>query len=200
MDNRLVQADAIVFDVGNVLLSFEPEKVIALLPEQHRAPMMEALFGPRHLWSGFDLGRDGNEAVAQHIGEASGIPEGKELALYLLHNFHRTMQRLPLYGMLHELHAMGKRLYALTNYPEPSFTYTCDAHPELIQHLEGVVVSSREKLAKPDPAIFRILIHRFRMDPARTLYIDDTAANTASAAALGFSVWHYVGADRIGQQ
>ena len=199
MDNRLVTADAIVFDVGNVLLSFDPISVIALLPQQHRAPMMEALFGPLHLWSGFDLGKDSNEAVAQRIAQAAGLPEGRDLALYLLENFPRVMERLPLYGMLRELRTMGKRLYALTNYPEPSFTYTCEVHPELTRQMDGMVVSSREKLTKPDPAIFRLLIGRFHLDPARTLFIDDTAVNTASAAALGFSVWHYAGEDRIPQ-
>ena len=75
MDARLMEAETIVFDVGNVLLSFEPEKVLALLPEQGRDEMLHALFGPAMLWSGFDLGRDGNDAVAERIAQAAGFPE-----------------------------------------------------------------------------------------------------------------------------
>ncbi len=193
----MMETEAIVFDVGNVLLSFEPEKVLELLPAQGRDRMLNAMFGPSMLWSGFDLGLDGNEAVAERIAQAAGFPEAKDYALDLLVRFPETMAPLPLYGMLESFHAMGKRLYGLTNYPEPSFTLTCARFPLLADALDGVIVSAREKVVKPSPEIFRLLQSRFRLEPAKTLFIDDSLANVEAAARLGFQIWHYAGNSRL---
>ena len=95
------------------------------------------------------------------------------------------------------MHRTGKRLFALTNYPEPSFTNACRAFPYLTECLEGAVVSSREKLVKPEPDIFHFLTRKYGLIPSRTLFIDDTAANTDAAAREGFRVWHYAGKDRL---
>ena len=64
MDERLLKADTIVFDIGNVLLRFDPGKVALLLPASIRQPLMQVLFGPQHLWGGFDLGAESNEEIA----------------------------------------------------------------------------------------------------------------------------------------
>ena len=197
MDVRLKTADAVVFDVGNVLLSFDREQVISLLPAEKRAVMTRVLFGPELMWSRFDLGLGGNEAIAGDIARAAGFPEAADLALMLLRRFPEVMEPLPLYGMLEELRAAGKRLFALTNYPEPSFTLTCFRFPKLTELMEGAVVSAREKVGKPDPAVFRMLSDRYGLRPADTLFIDDVADNTIAAARLGFRVWHYAGDDRI---
>ena len=196
MDERLRNAEAIVFDVGNVLLTFDAEKVSALLPEAHRDALMRAMFLDGHLWGKFDLGVQSNEEVAREIAQCAGIADAWEWPLYLLAHFPATMAPLPLYGLIDELHGMGKRLYALTNYPEPSFSLTCSRFPRLMA-LDGAVVSARERLAKPDPAIFRLLTARYGLSPERTLFIDDAAANVASAAHLGFQTWHYAGSDRL---
>ena len=197
MDARLLQADAIVFDVGNVLLSFDPEAVCRLLPESLRDTLPEWLFGAPFLWAPFDQGLESNEALAQKVEDLSGLKGAKDAVLHLLHHFPETMHPLPLYGCLKELRAMGKQLYALTNYCEPSFTITCERFPLLKDQLLGAVVSHREKLVKPDAAIFRLLRDRYQLIPEKTLFIDDVRANVDAAAGEGFRIWHYAGADRL---
>lgn len=197
MDQRLVKAETVVFDVGNVLLSFEKEKVCALLPDRYRQPLAELLFGPRLMWAPFDAGRESNEALAQRVEDASGLPGAREEVLRLFRLFPETMHPLPLAELLPGLRAMGKRLYALTNYCEPSFSITCRRFPFLEKELDGAVVSAREKLVKPDPAFFRVLMDRYGVDPGKSLFIDDVQANVDAAAALGFAVWHYAGEDRL---
>ena len=153
MDERLLRAGTIVFDVGKVLLSFEPERVASLLPAEHRAALKEAMFGEIHRWSEFDLGRS-----------------------------------------IAELKRLGKRLYALTNYAEPSFTLTRERFPAL-KELDGEAVSSREKLCKPDRELYRRLIERYGIDPAESLFIDDREENVRAGAEVGFRVWHYTDGD-----
>ena len=194
LDGRLLGAEAIVFDVGKVLLTFEPEEVAALLPERHRDALKEALFGPVHRWSEFDLGRKPNEQIAAEAAAAAGVPGGERMVLEALYRFPETMRPLPLYRCIAPLKKLGKRLYALTNYAEPSFTLTKEAFPAL-KELDGEVVSSREKTCKPDGEIYRILLARFSLDPARCLYVDDREDNIRAGAGFGFRTWHYAGED-----
>lgn len=194
MDERLLNAETIVFDVGNVLLTFEPEKVATLLPEEHREALAKAVFGPAWRWGAFDLGVETNEEIAQSMADEAQVPGGKEMILRAFRDFYTTMRPLPLYNLIPELKAMGKKLYALTNYGEPAFSDTCRAYPNLLL-LDGHVVSAREKMVKPDPAFFSLLIRRFQLEPGKTLFIDDAAGNVESAGNMGFRVWHYAGDD-----
>lgn len=192
MDERLTQASCIVFDVGNVLLTFEPDRVMELIPEEHRDAMRQAMFGPDWRWAAFDLGAETNEEIARSIADAAGVPGGKEMALHAVYHFPETMRPLPLYHLIPELKRMGKKLYALTNYCEPSFTYTKERF-ENLKLLDGAVVSNREKVTKPDPRIFALLTERYGVNPRETLFIDDSLPNVQAAEALGFTAWHYAG-------
>ena len=195
MDKRLLEAGTVIFDVGKVLLTFEPERVASLLPGEHRQALKEAMFGPVHRWSEFDLGRKPNEQIAEEIAAAAGVPGGAKMVLEALYRFPETMEPLPLYACIAPLKEMGKKLYALTNYAEPSFTFTKEAFPAL-KELDGEAVSSREKVCKPDKRFYRLLLDRYGIDPAGALYIDDAEANIRAGAELGLRVWHYFGEDR----
>ena len=60
---------------------------------------------------------------------------------------------------------------------------------------EGIFVSGEEKLKKPDPAIFKLMISRYNLDVEKTLFIDDNAANIQTAEKLGFNVVHFTSTD-----
>ena len=197
MDRRLMDAEAIVFDVGQVLLLFDGARVSGLLPEKHRAQLHDAMFsGPDRLWPLFDLGAESNETIARRIARKAGCPDDWQDVVGLLSRFHETLEPLPMTALLPELRAAGKRLYCLTNFPEPSLTLAWDKF-DFFRLMDGAVVSAREKLVKPDPAIFRLLRDRYSLDPKTTLFIDDVKENTDSAAKEGFRVWHYAGEDRV---
>ncbi len=196
MDERLQKYDAIVFDVGNVLLTFEPGEVIKLAPQEYRDKLFAAMFGPESRWSAFDLGAESNEAIARRIARAAQVPDGESMVLHILYHFYETMRPLPLYRLIKALKAAGKKLYALTNYNEPAFSFTMEAYPDL-KLLDGCLVSAREKLVKPDPEIYHLLIRRFSLTPQNTLFIDDTKPNVEAAAREGLNVWHYAGNGNI---
>jgi 2-haloacid dehalogenase len=60
-----------------------------------------------------------------------------------------------------------------------------------------VVVSGREGVVKPDPAIFRILIERHDLVPGSTVFVDDSLANVAGAQSVGLRALHFTDAPRL---
>lgn len=194
MDERFLKVQNIIFDIGGVLLSFSPEAACSLLPEEIRKDVQGAMFHEewgRSRWAQFDLGVRSNKEIAVEIAEASGHPGCEEQILQLLETFPQTMNPLPLSGLIPELKAIGKHVYALTNYPEPSLTRTLERFA-FFRHMDGMVVSSREKVMKPDEGIYRLLLERFRLKPEETLFIDDRLENIRAAERLGIQGWHYI--------
>jgi 2-haloacid dehalogenase len=87
--------------------------------------------------------------------------------------------------VLAELRAAGVPLYALTNWSAETFVIARERF-EFLEWFDGVLVSGEERMIKPDPAIFELLLDRFGLDPGAAFYVDDSPANVAAAAALGF--------------
>ena len=76
------------------------------------------------------------------------------------------------------------RVYLLTNSPAEKFGLVLDRYP-VLSELDGLLVSGAERLAKPEPEIFRLLCERFSLDPPRTLFVDDVPANVEAARSAG---------------
>ena len=88
-------------------------------------------------------------------------------------------------AILDDLAAAGVPLYAITNFSGPKWELTVARFPFLATAFRDVVVSGRERLLKPDPAIFRLCLERNGLDAAGCVFVDDSPKNVAAAAALG---------------
>jgi 2-haloacid dehalogenase len=60
-----------------------------------------------------------------------------------------------------------------------------------------VLVSGEERIIKPDPAIFRLLLERFGLDPETSFYVDDSEANVEAARRLGFDAVRFTGPGQL---
>jgi 2-haloacid dehalogenase len=93
-------------------------------------------------------------------------------------------------AVLRELHERGVPLYALSN----SSAQKCPHADERFQCLDwfdGVVVSGRVKLTKPDAAIFRYLLERYGLEASDVFFVDDHEPNIVAAQALGMHAHHF---------
>ena len=79
------------------------------------------------------------------------------------------------------------RVWGLTNWSGETFHYAFERFPQLDVLLGGTVVSGIEKLRKPNRDIYELAQVRFGLDPARTVFFDDTQKNVEGAADAG---WH----------
>ncbi|MGH3248933.1 MAG: HAD family hydrolase [Trebonia sp.] len=86
----------------------------------------------------------------------------------------------------------GLPCYALTNMEAETYPGRRDRY-DFLGWFEGTVVSGAEGIAKPDPEIYELLIRRFSLDPASTLFIDDRQVNVAGAARAGLDAVLYTG-------
>lgn len=85
------------------------------------------------------------------------------------------------------LHERGVPQYGLSNISHETIESTLAMSPAF-GRLAGFVASGRERVMKPDPAIYRVVCERFGLAPADILFVDDSARNIAAAQVLGFDV------------
>lgn len=97
------------------------------------------------------------------------------------------------------LKAAGLRCYALSNMEPEAFRIRRARFP-FMAWFDGHVISGIERVAKPDPRIFEILLARYRLTPQATVFVDDTPGNVAAARALGIQAVHYTGATQLRAQ
>ncbi len=95
-----------------------------------------------------------------------------------------------------ELKKAGVTLYGLTNWSAETFPYAYE-HFEVLRKMDGIVVSGQEKCIKPGEEIFKRLISRFNLQTDQCVFIDDSAANIATARALGFDTIHFQNAEQL---
>ena len=184
-----------IFDLGGVVLQWEPqrayEQVLAAGQVQEFMGMIDfPTWNASH-----DAGRRFSEGeaalLAAHPGHEAAI-------LAYRKHFPATLTgTVPGTGaVIAELAAAGARLVALTNWSDETFPHARERFG-LLRRFEDVLVSGAEGVAKPDPAIFRLALDRFGLEPAETLFVDDVARNVDAAATVGITGHQFRDADRL---
>ena len=184
--------DNVVFDVGNVLLSYQPETLLQELLPDHEAEyplLMRHVFHSPY-WHMMDRGIVSPEEAFVLMG--SSRPALRPLIQRIYEGWNDLLAPID-EGIeaLKTCKAHGKRCFVLSNYADAPFEHSYQKHPDIFSHFDGIVVSARERLIKPDHAIYRCLLERYRLDPERTLFIDDSSANIEAAMACGMQAVHY---------
>ncbi|MFN4101230.1 MAG: HAD family hydrolase, partial [Pararhodobacter sp.] len=181
----------IVFDVGNVLIRWYPERAVA----HHFPDPSEGLaYLERVGFAEWNLANDGGRRMEEAVQalEAAHPGQSAPLGEYVAH-FAETI-REPIEGtwvLLDQLKAAGHRLFAITNFGAETWPVALMVHPGLATTFEDVVVSGDEKLLKPAPEIFRLLCDRNGLEPADCFFIDDSAKNVTGAQAVGMAAHHF---------
>lgn len=183
--------DAVLFDLGNVLVGWDP-----FLPYVGRRTRAEVeQFFAEVDFMAFNHEQDAGRTWADaRVALAATHPEHVPmLDIYVEHYPDSVYGELPgAEDLVRDLAATGLRSYGLTNWPAETF-HVAFERTTVVARLDGVVVSGREGVAKPDPRIFALAVARFGLDPRRTLFTDDSERNVRAAAAAGFRTHHFDG-------
>lgn len=189
--------DTVVFDFGGVLVDWDPRYLYHKMFSTS-AEMESFLESVCTL--DWNLQMDAGRPFADAIAELSERHPEYTPQIAAFHERWPEMLGDALPGMFDvvvSLRDRGFRTYGLTNWSAETFPFALERFPQLTASFDGVVVSGHEGVAKPDPALFRILIDRFDVIPERSLYIDDNAANVVTADELGFHPHVFTGIDRL---
>lgn len=86
--------------------------------------------------------------------------------------------------------------YAITNFSHEKFPIA-KAHFPFLEGFRGTIVSGEEKLLKPEPEIYRLLLDRYGLEAADCVFIDDSPANVEGARAVGMHAVHFTGPEPL---
>lgn len=190
----------VIFDLGGVLIDWNPRHLYRKLFPGDEAAMERFLAEVcNDAWNvQQDAGRPFAEAIA--LLKARHPDQSALIEAYWV----RWVEMLagPIHGTVDILAALRQRripLYALTNWSAETWPIAKPLFP-FLDWFDGIVVSGQERMAKPDPRLFRLLFERFALAPEAAIYIDDSRRNVEAAIALGLHAIHFTGARQLADE
>ena len=185
--------DTVIFDLGNVLIPFNPRWLFRkMLPDE---ASIDAFFTETGFdaWNiQMDAGLPFAEGIAAHSRK---FPHHQSLFEAFFARWHETVGE-PIaesVDIFRTLRQNGIRTYALTNFSAETFPLAVARFP-FLNDFDGIVVSGIERLVKPDPAIYHLLMQRHAVEPSRAVFIDDRLENVEGARRVGLHGIHFVDA------
>jgi 2-haloacid dehalogenase len=184
------QITAVVFDLGGVLLDWDPRHLYRRLfadPDEMEDFLARICTPDWH--RAHDLGEDVTESCRRL---ARQHPRHRDMIMaWVDPGDEMTAGQIDeAVGVLAELRAGGVPCLVLSNMEPETFTARLDRFP-FMNWFDGYVISGLEGVAKPDPRIFQLLLHRYRLEPAATVFIDDSPVNVETARGLGMTAVRY---------
>ena len=186
----------IIFDFGNVLVEWHPERVYG----EYFGDEAKAWWFLRHV-TDLDWRQriDAGESQEACIVELQGrYPEYRE-AIELYRSKWREMLTGEVPGMrdiINELRVKGYELYGLTNWSMETFP-EARQHFGILQLIDRYVVSGAERLVKPDPRLFQVLLDRYSLQAQDCIFVDDNPDNVAAASKMGMEGIVFHGAEDL---
>ena len=180
----------LVFDLGGVLIDWNPRYLYRKLIDDENDI---DFFLDEVCSSEWNVKQDAGRALAEATAERIALfPEKKSL----IEAFYDRWEEMlggeidETVAILRELKSKSETLYALTNWSGETFPIA-EARYDFLQWFDGTLVSGVEKLVKPDPAIFQLLLNRYELQAQDCLFIDDSKTNIEAAAGIGFETHHF---------
>lgn len=173
----------IIFDLGGVVIDYNPFKVIPnyFTAEESEYILHNVFF--THEWDEIDRGVLTPAEGFEHCRPALG-DEAYERLLDIVNNWGDYMPPFEdTFEFIKRLKAAGLGLYVLSNIP-PYFNKMLKTLPAL-KYFDGYVISCEEKVIKPSPEIFDILLKRYSLTADECFFIDDVEKNAEGARKCG---------------
>ena len=175
----------VIFDLGNVLISFHPEKFTEEnVEEKYRKDFYNLVFGGKQ-WQDLDRGTLEYEDAVEYF--SSQLPQCKDAIKKL---FDRKIIDClsPIEENVEIMKSLkGKHnLYILSNFHYPAFENIYNSW-EFFKTFDGKIVSGFHKLLKPEKEIYELLLNTYSLKPEESLFIDDVKVNIEGAERCGIN-------------
>ena len=175
----------VVFDLGRVVFAQDPAKSTA---EFKQFFSYVSLTPMPQFWTDYDMGVLSFDQVAEELAAYRGVePEFAREMITIAIGKQETIR--PTEKLIDELKAAGYKLYVLSNMSREFIDFL--RKQKVYENFDGDVVSCEVGIVKPMPEIYDLLLKRFGLDPAETIFIDDRKENVDAAAAKGIATFHF---------
>jgi FMN phosphatase YigB (HAD superfamily) len=189
----------VIFDLGGVVFDWDPEAIIEAIfedPELQAIIRREVFEHPD--WSETDRGTLTRAAAVVRWARRTGRPVAEFEAL--MHAADVLMQlKTGTLALMEELADQDLPLYCLSNMPAERYAYLRETY-DLWGLFTGIVISAHVKMVKPEPGIFEHLLATYSLDPAATLFVDDSPKNISAARSLGIQGIRFTTVEACRQQ
>jgi len=187
----------IVFDFGGVLIDWNPENLYRKMFNGDEATMeyFLSVVCPLEWNEQMDAGRPFADAIEERIHL---FPEYEP---YIRAYYGRWIEMVQgefsgTVKILSALRSTGYSLFALSNWSIETFPLVKERF-DFLNWFEEIILSGEVKLAKPDPAIYELLLQRVNRPAEQCLFIDDNERNIAAAQKLGLQTIHFSTPERL---
>ena len=193
-----MSVDAVVFDIGNVLIEWNPE---GFYDAEIGAGRRAALFAAVELHAMNERVDMGEAFHGQVMALAEAHPDwAAEIALWHDRWIEMASPEIPRSGrLLRALKARGVPVFALSNFGVETFEIA-RVHYPVFAEFDALFVSGHLRMAKPDAPIYERLERETGVAPERLLFTDDRADNIAAARARGWQTHHFTGPDGLAER
>ncbi len=187
---------AVVFDVGNVVVKWEPENALSHLTGSRDSALRLLKACNFAAWNlELDRGRSWGEAM--RIAKADYPDHYFVFEAYRDHiDLAHSHSLIEIEAIILDLKKANIPMYGLTNACREAFD-AARVSASALDELEGVIVSGDVAVIKPDPEIYRLTIDTFELDPNETLFVDDKKTNCDAAVKIGFQAHQFLTADAL---
>lgn len=184
--------DTIIFDLGGVLLDWNPTYVYD--DNYFESQEKRDTFFAKVCTSEWNEEQDGGRSISEGTNALLKIFPEWESAIRDYYGRWTEMLRGPIPETVELLRKLkeGKkyRLYALTNWQAELFQIALVRHG-FLSWFDGILVSGVEKTRKPFPEFYNLLLSRFKIDASKAIFIDDNLRNVDAGNAVGIKSIHF---------
>ena len=180
----------IILDMGNVLLEWNKDKILRGVVKTEKDYMIldKAIF-QSGLWERLDLGTLTREELVLKVVSLIGSIY-QEKVQEVVWNWPSYIEiYTEVFPLLARLKEKGHRIFVLSNTSPVFYELLEEQLSPLNEILDGFVLSCDIKAIKPDPKIFEEILHKYELDPANCIFLDDVKDNTKMAESLGIKAY-----------
>ncbi len=191
----------IIFDLGGVLIDWNPEYVYLNEFGGDRKKMQS--FFDEVCTFDWNENQDAGYPLAQATEDRIALFPEYENLIRMYYGRWEEMLGEALDGSVELLKKLVDhpeyKVVALTNWSAETFPVALKRF-EFLHWFEGIVVSGTEKTRKPFPEIYQTTLNRFDLVAEESLFIDDNARNVAAAAALGIQTIRFLNPEQLAKE
>ena len=178
--------DCVVFDIGNVLVRWDPHNLYRRMGYADAATqsIMAETGLPEVNHRQLDAGAPYGATIA---GLADRFPQHAEFILAFDRRWTEMVDGAlePNVAVFKWLKQAGYPVHAISNFSREKFDIVRRLFP-FLDEFDELVISADVGMVKPDREIFELLIERTNLEPAQSLFVDDSEENIAAAHRIGF--------------